>query len=99
MNIGSFVWNVFHSILRFGTIIDREIDENGWAHFKVEWHEDHAYDQAIAWDSQFREHAEGRLWRADELYPVETIHLAEVIKVRDNFSQTRDESRHLLGGA
>ena len=54
MNVGSLVWNVFHRILRFGTIVEREVDDRGWAHFKVDWHEDHSYESARAWDARFR---------------------------------------------
>ena len=82
MNVGSLVWNVFHRILRFGTIVEREVDDRGWAHFKVDWCEDHSYESARAWDARFREQPEGRLWRTDELYPVKASHLAAVIKNR-----------------
>ena len=85
MNIGSFVWNVFHRILRFGTIVEREVDDNDWAHFRVAWHEDRVYTQSRDRDYELLGRSEDRLWRADELYPAETTHLAEVIKARDSY--------------
>ena len=33
MKVGDLVWNRYHSILRFGTVQNKRIDQNGWAHF------------------------------------------------------------------
>lgn len=47
MNIGDLVWNKYHSMLRFGTIQEKRIDENGWLYFKVNWHADEIYERSM----------------------------------------------------
>ena len=40
MNIGTLVYQENQGNLRFGTITGKELDEKGWAHFAVDWHDD-----------------------------------------------------------
>ena len=47
MNIGDLVWNSYHGVLRFGTILSKRIDESGWAFYKINWHNDYVYEEAI----------------------------------------------------
>ena len=75
MNIGSFVWNVFNGVLRFGTIVRMDLDVSGWAHCSVVWHDDEVYNRALAGEATTE-----RLYRVDELGLVPTDHLAESVK-------------------
>ena len=47
MSIGQLVWNSYHGILRFGTIKSKRVDQDGWAYYKVNWHEDNTYEDAM----------------------------------------------------
>jgi hypothetical protein len=49
MNIGDLVWNSYHGIMRFGTVISKRIKTNKWAYFTVKWHDDEAYEKSMAW--------------------------------------------------
>ena len=47
MKVGDLVYNNYHSVLRFGTIQSRRIDQSGWAYYKVNWHADETYEEAM----------------------------------------------------
>ena len=47
MKIGDLVWNSYHGIIRFGTVQEKRIDQDGWAYFKVKWHSDSVYERAM----------------------------------------------------
>ena len=79
MNIGSFVWNVFNGILRFGTITRTDLSPSGWAYCSVVWHDDKVYNRAIDEDSKPDQEAKTRMYRVDELNLVSTYHLAASI--------------------
>jgi len=48
-DVGSFVMNVYHGLVRYGTVRTKRIAKDGWAYFTVEWHNDEDYKEAIAW--------------------------------------------------
>ena len=73
MNIGSFVWNVFNGVLRFGTIVRMDLNVSGWAYCSVVWHDDEVYRRAT--ETTVPE----RLYRVDELNLVPISHLAKSI--------------------
>jgi len=77
MNIGSFVFNSWQGMPRFGTITDKRLDNNGWAHYVVAWHDDASHKQASEWQNKMRrtDDAEQAEYRADELSVVEPSHL------------------------
>ena len=80
MNIGNLVWNAYYGGLRFGTITDKKVDDKGWAHFTVDWHDDVAYDSAVKWMNKMRNTDDHKhLYRADELTPVSSEHLSKAI--------------------
>mgnify|MGYP003652999615 CR=1 FL=1 len=79
MNIGSFVWNVFNGVLRFGTIERTDLDASGWAHCSVLWHDDEVYNRAIDESSELDQTARDRMYRIDELNLVSIDHLAQSI--------------------
>ena len=80
MNIGNLVWNAYHGGLRFGTITRKKIDDSGWAHFTVDWHDDAIYDRAIKWMNKLRNTDDQKhLYRIDELTLVSSEHLSRAI--------------------
>ena len=50
MAINDLVMNTHKGALRFGTVIDKRIDETGWAQLKVEWHADEAHEKTVEWN-------------------------------------------------
>jgi len=81
MNIGNLVYQENQGNLRFGTITGKELDEKGWAHFTVEWHDDGCHAQAMGWVSKLRNDGIDRLnraYRADEISLVALNHLERV---------------------
>ena len=80
MNIGTLVWHAYYGGLRFGTITGKKIDDKGWAHFTVDWHDDAIYDRAVKWMNKLRNTDDHKhLYRADELTPVSSGHLSRAI--------------------
>jgi len=83
MNIGSFVWNVFNGVLRFGTIERADFDASGWAYYSVSWHDDEVYNRAIDESSDPDQVGRNRMYRIDELALVSTTHLAVSVAQHD----------------
>ena len=77
MNIGSFVFNSWQGLPRFGTVTDKRLDEKGWAHYTVDWHDDAEHKQAAEWQNYLRrtDDAEQTEYRADELSVIDPSRL------------------------
>ncbi|HAG27902.1 MAG TPA: hypothetical protein DCL39_00455 [Alteromonas macleodii] len=43
IDVGTFVMNNHHGLLRMGVVEDKRIDESGWVYFKVKFLEDDVY--------------------------------------------------------
>ena len=83
MNIGTLVYHQHsHGSLRLGTITGKELDEKGWAHFAVDWHDDGCHVTATDWQTKMRNDGVDRYnktYRADELTGVAVKHLEKSI--------------------
>jgi len=78
MNIGTLVCRLFRGNLRIGTITGKELDEKGWAHFAVDWHDDGCHVMATDWVTKLRNDGVDRYrktYRTDELTIVAVKHL------------------------
>ena len=81
MNIGDLVYNTYHGILRFGTVQSKRIDTTGWAYFKITWHDDNAYENAIAHREKLtNKKYKLEEYRADQLSLASKEYLSNVIK-------------------
>ena len=49
MKIGDLVWNIYHGLMRFGTVTSKRLKENKWAYYTVDWHDDETYERSMAW--------------------------------------------------
>jgi len=49
MKVGDLVWNDYQGLVRFGTVASKEVKEDKWAYYAVEWHGDEAYEKSMAW--------------------------------------------------
>ena len=83
MNIGTLVYHQHsHGNLRLGTITGKELDEKGWAHFAVDWHDDGCHVRATDWQTKMRNDGVDRYnitYRSDELGVVDVKHLEKSI--------------------
>jgi hypothetical protein len=46
IEIGDLVWNGHGGWLRFGTVTNKRISDDGWAYYTVDWHNDERYQNA-----------------------------------------------------
>ena len=81
MNIGQLVWNNYHGVLRFGTISSKRVDETGWAFYKVKWHSDSIYEEAMDFRKKLT-HTDHRLeeYRKDQITPISKNFLSKVLQ-------------------
>jgi len=81
MNIGQLVWNNYHGVLRFGTISSKRVDETGWAFYKVNWHCDNIYEEAMDFRKKLT-HTDHRLeeYRKDQITPISKNFLSKVLQ-------------------
>jgi len=87
MKAGDFVWNVYHAVLRFGTIIDMSKRDDGWTYCSVFWYEDDKYINAIKWKNMMRNANEHKLfYRVDELQPVDCRRVIEAAKCHNDIT-------------
>lgn len=49
IDVGSFVMNYHHGLLRMGVVSRIRTDKQGWAHCKVDWLEDEIYESSKEW--------------------------------------------------
>jgi hypothetical protein len=78
MNIGTLVWRNSQGNLRIGTVTGKELDEKGWAHFTVDWHDDVRHRMAVDRSDKLRKDSVdsyARAYRVDELTVVDPSHL------------------------
>ena len=49
IDVGSFVMNYHHGLLRMGVVSRIRTDKQGWTHCKVDWLEDEIYESSKEW--------------------------------------------------
>ena len=96
MNIGTLVYQENQGNLRLGTITGKELDEKGWAHFSVDWHDDGAHVSATDWITKLRNDGidrYNRTYRADELAVVSIKHLEQSVSAHHLLKDHRIEQQ------
>ena len=91
IDVGTFVMNFHHKLLRLGVVREKRTDEHGWAHFQVDWFEDDIAIAAEAWNEKMGSTTKysGEV-RADHLTPVSTKWLQNVLSA---YGEYQDERR------
>ena len=56
IDVGSFVMNYHHGLLRMGVVSRIRTDKQGWAHCKVDWLEDEIYESSKEWQMSMNYH-------------------------------------------
>ncbi len=91
INVGTFVMNFHHKLLRFGIVREKRFDEHGWAHCKIDWLEDDIHIAKVAWDKKMRSSYEDpEEIRVDWLTPVSPRWLENVMTA---YGEYQDERR------
>tara|TARA_Y100000591_G_scaffold155783_1_gene134037 strand:+ start:184 stop:486 length:303 start_codon:yes stop_codon:yes gene_type:complete len=80
IDIGSFVMNYHHGLLRFGIVQAKRKDEQGWAQYTVDWLEDEIHDANAEWvESMTGTQKKPTEYRADWIKPVSVTWLKKVL--------------------
>ena len=94
MNIGTLVWQDSQGNLRIGTVTGKELDEKGWAHFTVNWHDDGCHRMATDRSDKLRKdgvESYSRTYRADELTVATIKHLEKAAAAHHLLKDYRPE--------
>ena len=52
IDVGTFVMNFHHKLLRFGVVREKRTGDHGWAYCKVDWLEDDIHVAQVAWNKK-----------------------------------------------
>ena len=95
IDVGTFVMNFRHKLLRLGVVREKRTDDHGWAQFQVDWFEDDIAIAAEAWNKKMGSTTtfSGEV-RGDFLTPVSTKWLQNVLSA---YGEYLDERRTEIG--
>ena len=86
IGVHDLVLNAHKGALRFGTIIQKRIDEQGWAQFRVTWHQDEAHENAVKWNKSLGNKKPDLIdYRTDMLQLVSTERLRNILEEHVEF--------------
>ncbi len=90
IDVGTFVMNYHHGLLRLGVVQEKRTDDHGWAHCKVDWLEDDIAIAAEAWNKKMGSSAtfSGEI-RVDWLKPVSPKWLENVMTAYGEYKNER----------
>ena len=91
IDVGTFVMNFHHKLLRLGVVREKRTGDHGWVYFQVDWFEDDIAIAAEAWNEKMGSTTKysGEV-RADHLTPVSTKWLQNVLSA---YGEYQDERR------
>ena len=52
IDVGTFVMNYHHGLLRLGVVETKKLDDNGAAHYEVKFFEDHIHQAKVEWEKK-----------------------------------------------
>ena len=80
INVGTFVMNYHHGLLRMGVVATKRVDTQGWAQCAVDWLEDDIHPAKVSWDRRMGlSSCLEEETRVDYLKPVSTEWLQNVL--------------------
>ena len=90
IDVGTFVMNFHHGLLRMGVVEPKRKDEQGWTHFTVDFFEDDIHDARVEWDKKLNSK---KVWtnefRAEYLKPVSVQWLKNVMDAHGRYEDER----------
>ena len=91
IDVGTFVMNVHHSLLRLGVVRSKRLDENGWAWVEIDFLEDDIYVNNKTFHSEISGTDQFQLeHRVDHVKPVSPEWLQNVLNA---YGEYKDERR------
>lgn len=91
IDVGTFVMNYHHGLLRLGVVREKRTGDHGWAYCKVDWLEDDIYTAKVAWDKKMgARKLPSDETRVDWLKPVSAKWLQNVLNA---YGEHKDERR------
>ena len=91
IDVGTFVMNFHHKLLRLGVVREKRTGDHGWAYFQVDWFEDDIAIAAEAWNKKMGSTTKySDEMRADFLTPVSPKWLQNVMTA---YGEYKDERR------
>ena len=95
IDVGTFVMNYHHGLLRLGIVEGKTIGDHGWAYFDVRFFEDDIHERRVAWDKKMNSgKVHTNTIRADWLKPVSSKWLQNVLLAHGEY---QDERRTEIG--
>ena len=52
IDVGTFVMNYHHGLLRFGVVKTKTVGDDGWSYFDVRFFEDDIHERRVEWDKK-----------------------------------------------
>lgn len=91
IDVGTFVMNFHHKLLRLGVVRERRTGDHGWTYCKVDWLEDDIHVAQVAWNKKMgaRKLPSDEI-RVDWLTPVSPKWLQNVMTA---YGEYQDERR------
>ena len=90
IDVGTFVMNYHHGLLRLGVVREKRTGDHGWAYCKVDWLEDDIHIAKVAWDKKMRARKlSSDETRADYLKPVSPEWLQNVMEAYGRYENER----------
>ncbi len=90
IDVGTFVMSFHHGLLRMGVVESKRKDDQGWAHFTVDFFEDDIHERRVAWDKKLNSK---KVWtnefRAEYLKPVSVQWLKNVMDAHGRYKDER----------
>ena len=90
IDVGTFVMNFHHKLLRFGVVREKRTGDHGWVYFKVDWFEDDIHERKVAWDKKMNSgKVHTNTIRGDWLKPVSSKWLRNVLLSHGEYQDER----------
>ena len=93
IKIGSLVWSGYSGLLRVGTVVGKRIDDNGWAYFTVNWHDDSRYEDIQNYYRSINPNRKYGLeeYKASLIHPVDSSQLIRFARLHNEFIDDQQE--------
>jgi len=90
IDVGTFVMNYHHGLLRLGVVKNKTVGDDGWSYFDVHFFEDDIHERRVVWDQKMnskKEHT--NVIRGDWLKPVSSRWLRNVLLAYGEYEYER----------
>ena len=90
IDIGTFVMNYHHGLLRMGVVESKRTDDEGWTRFTVNFFEDDIHKARVEWDKELNSKTvHTNEFRCEYLKPVSVQWLKNVMDAHGRYEDER----------